>query len=405
MRLLMVNSLYPPHRVGGAEQSVALLAQALARDGVDVHVATLWRGTGEASVVEDGVTVHRVPLDQPDWPWGHERRPPLSRAMWHVRDRANAEVATRLGRLIDRVRPDLVHGHVLTGFGGGLWGEVGARGLPLAQTLRDYALICSRSALFRKGRPCTKRCLDCRMLTAPTRAASRQVDAVAGNSDYTLHAHRAAGRFEGVEGRRLFNVVPVRGAGAGEVRRAAASGPLRFGFLGRVEVEKGIDLLLDALPLIGREGWRLRIGGVGRVETVARLRNAHRDARVDWLGQVEAGAFFESIDVMVVPSRWPEPLPRSLVEAAAHGCSIIAAEAGGIGEVAGVAGCSTMVAAGNAASLATAMRDAIDAPERWRSRLVSAAALAPFSEAAVVAAHHDFYEAARTRASRRKAGG
>lgn len=399
----MVNSLYPPHQVGGAEQSVALLARALARDGVEVHVATLWRGTGEVSVVEEGVTVHRLPLDQMDWPWGQERRRPLRRAMWHMRDRANAVVAARLGRLIDRVAPDLVHGHVLTGFGGGLWKEVGARGLPLAQPLRDYALICSRSALFRKGRTCTKRCLDCRALTAPTRAASRLVDAVAGNSDYTLAAHRAAGRFEGVEGRRLFNVVPVQGAVLGKHRPRVASGPLRFGFLGRVEVEKGIDVLLDALPLIGREEWRLRIGGAGKPETVAMLRGVRRDPRIDWLGRVDAGAFFGSIDVMVVPSRWPEPLPRTLVEAAAHGCSIIAAEAGGIGEVAGVAGCTTMVAAGDAGALAAAMRAAIDGPEPWRSRSVSATALAPFSEAAVVAAHHDFYEAARRRAAQRKA--
>jgi glycosyltransferase involved in cell wall biosynthesis len=186
----MVNSLYPPHRVGGAEQSVALLAQALTRDGVEVHVATLWRGAGEVSAVEQGVTVHRLPLDQRDWPWGQLARPALRRAMWHVRDRANAAAAARLGRLIDRVNPDLVHGHVLTGFGGGLWSEVKARDLPLAQTLRDYALICSRSALFRNGRPCTKRCLDCRALTAPTRAASRQVDAVAGNSDCSARPER-----------------------------------------------------------------------------------------------------------------------------------------------------------------------------------------------------------------------
>jgi glycosyltransferase involved in cell wall biosynthesis len=396
VKLLMVNSLYPPHRVGGAEQSVALLAQALARDGVEVHVATLWRGTGEVSVIEQGVTVHRLPLDQQDWPWGQELRWPVRRAMWHLRDRANAVAGARLGWLIDRLRPDLVHGHVLTGFGGGVWGEARKRGLPLAQTLRDYALICSRSALFRKGRPCAKRCLDCRALTAPTRDSSRLVDAVAGNSDYTLEAHRAAGRFEGVAGRRLFNIVPV----PAEHRPGTTSGPLRFGFLGRVEVEKGIDLLLDAVPLIGRDGWRLRIGGVGKAETVALLRGAHRDPRVEWLGRVEASEFFETIDVLVVPSRWPEPLPRSLVEAAAHGCSIIAAEAGGIGEVAGVAGCTTMVAAGDSTALAEAMRAAIDTPERWRSRLVSAAALAPFSEGAVVAAHHDFYEAARWRVGR-----
>ena len=340
--------------------------------------------------------VHRLPLDQHDWPWGNCRRPPMRRAMWHWRDRANAAAAARIGRLIDRIQPDLVHGHVLTGFGGGLWGEVKARGLPLAQTLRDYALICSRSALFRNGRACEKRCLDCRALTAPTRAASRLVDVVAGNSEYTLAAHRAAGRFEGVAGRRLFNIVPVPVEPSGVV----SSGPLRFGFLGRVEVEKGIDVLLDALALIGREVWRLRIGGTGKAETVALLRGAHADRRIEWLGTVEANEFFRTIDVLVVPSRWPEPLPRSLVEGAAHGSSIIAAQAGGIGEVAAVSGCTTMVAAGDAEALAEAMRAAIDAPERWRSRLVSAAAMAPFSEAAVVAAHHEFYEAARRNAGR-----
>ena len=56
---------------------------------------------------------------------------------------------------------------------------------------------------------------------------------------------------------------------------------------------------------------------------------------------------------------------------------------------------------GDAAALAAAMRAAIDSPERWRARLSSAAALVPFSEAAVVAAHHDFYEAARIRAAAR----
>ena len=395
MRMLIVNSLYPPHRVGGAEQSVALLAEALARDGLEVHVATLWWGTGEVSTVEQGVTVHRLPLDQPDWPWGEQLRPPLRRAMWHVRDRANRGAAARMGRLIDRVRPDLVHGQVLTGFGGGLWGEVKTRGLPLAQTLRDYALICSRSALFRRGEPCARRCLDCRLLTAPTKVASRLVDAVAGNSDYTLEAHRAAGRFVGVDGRRLFNVVPVP---TNRLSRERLEGPLRFGFLGRVEVEKGIDLLLEALPLIGREEWRLRIGGTGKAETVARLRAANRDPRVDWLGRVEAKGFFETIDVLVVPSRWPEPLPRSLVEGAAHGCSIIAAAAGGIGEVSGVAACTTMVSPGDAEGLAVAMREAIDAPERWRSREITPGALSPFSEAAVVAAHHDFYAAAQRKA-------
>jgi len=288
---------------------------------------------------------------------------------------------------------------VLTGFGAALWPEVKRRGLPLAHTLRDYALICSRSALFRRGTPCARRCLDCRLLTAPTRAASRLVDAVAGNSEFTLAAHRAAGRFEGVGGRRLFNIVP--GPSTAEAREVRP-GPLIFGFLGRIEAEKGIGLLLDATAQIGRDDWRLRIGGAGRAAEVACYQAGCPDERVEWLGPVEAGAFYRSIDVLIVPSLWPEPLPRTLVEGAAHGCAVIAAASGGIPEVAGVARRSMLYRADDPGALAEELRGVIDAPSGWRSSAADAAALAPFGEAAVVAAHHDFYDEAR-RASRRTA--
>ncbi|MEO5641059.1 MAG: glycosyltransferase family 4 protein [Sphingomicrobium sp.] len=400
MRLLLVNALYPPHQVGGAERSVALLARALARDGVEVHVATLDRRPGEANAVEDGVTVHRLPIDQHYWPWGGETHCVLDRARWHWREPRNARAAQRFGRLLDEVRPDLVHGHVLTGFGAAIWPEVKRRGLPLAHTLRDYALICARAALFRRGTPCARRCLDCRLLTAPTRVASRLVDAVAGNSEFTLAAHRAAGRFDGVGGRRLFNIVPGPSA---DGAREARTGPLIFGFLGRIEPEKGVGILFDAAARIGRDDWRLRIGGTGRAELLAGYRARCRDERVEWLGQVEAGDFYRSIDVLIVPSLWPEPLPRTLVEGAAHGCSVIAAASGGIPELGGVARRSLLYRADDPDALAAAMRAAIDEPAEWRASSADPASLAPFGEAAVVAAHHDFYEEARRAARRREA--
>ncbi|MEO7787193.1 MAG: glycosyltransferase family 4 protein [Sphingomicrobium sp.] len=390
MRLLLVNALYPPRLVGGAERSVALLAEALARDGVEVHVATLTEGRCGSSAVERGVTVHRLPIDLPYWPWSGSSHRPLARLGWHAANRWNEAAAKRLGALVERIAPDVVHGHVLTGIGAAMWPEVKRRGVPLAQTLRDYALICPRAALFRRGRPCASRCLDCRALTGPTRGASRLVDAVAGNSDFTLEVHRRAGRFDGVAGRRLFNVVP----GPAEQRGGGGSRALRFGVIGRVVPEKGIEVVLAALPLIGREAWRLRIGGRGSGPYVQRCK-ARADERVEWLGETAAGDFYRSIDVLIVPSLWPEPLPRTLVEAAAHGCSVIAARSGGIAEVIDVAHQGVLYRADDPDALAAAMRDAIDRADDWRARAARSAALEPFSEAAVVAAHHDFYEVAR----------
>lgn len=392
MRLLIVNALYPPHRIGGAETSVALLAEALARDGVEVHVATLDAGSAEQVVVERGVIVHRLPIDQYYWPWGGSRPGSGRRALWHWRDRWNREAAARFGRLLDTVRPDLVHSHVLTGFGASIWPEVKRRGLSLAHSLRDYALICPRSALFRNGQPCVSRCVDCQLVTRPTRAASALVDAVAGNSDFILAAHRDAGRFKAVGGRSLFNVVPR----PKRVSARPTEGPLTFGFMGRIEAEKGIETLLDALPHIGRDAWRLRIAGVGRDAYAERLRRQSDDPRIDWLGWADAGDFVRSIDVLMIPSLWPEPLPRTLVEGVAHGRSIIAAASGGIPEVATIGRCIALFRPGDARALAGVMRGAIDHSAPWRTGgAASAEALDPFSERAVVAAHHEFYDAAR----------
>src|SRR5450432_3625911 len=41
MRILIVNTLYPPLQVGGAEKSVSLLAEALGRTGDEVSVVSL----------------------------------------------------------------------------------------------------------------------------------------------------------------------------------------------------------------------------------------------------------------------------------------------------------------------------------------------------------------------------
>lgn len=384
----MINSLYPPIRFGGAEQSVALLAEALARAGDEIHVATLHRESVETVAVQEGVTVHRLPLDNLYWAWPVGRRPVWQKLRWHARERWNGLAAARVERLIERVQPDVVHGQLLTGFGPALWPMIAARGLPLVQTIRDYSLICARAALFRRGRVCVRRCPGCRVLTSPSARDSRRVDALIGNSDFLIDAHRRAGRFAGVSSQRVFNIVPVDAGDPGP----AHNGPLRFGFLGRIEPEKGIEVLLEALPRIGRADWRLSIGGVGEPDYVADLRRRHRDRRIEWLGRVDAGDFIRSIDVMIVPSLWPEPLPRTMIEGIAFGRSIIAARSGGIGEAAGFAPRIALYRADDPDALAQAMRGAIDHPGAWRPPGTRPPALAEeFSVAAAVAAHHAVY--------------
>jgi glycosyltransferase involved in cell wall biosynthesis len=379
MKVLLVNSLYPPLDVGGAERSVSELARGLAAAGVSVAVLSLCRAGDEGVVVEDGVEVWRARLNHLYWPWGGERRSAVARGAWHGLEAVGRTMDGTVEGALAAVRPDLVHAHVQTGLGTSVYRAARRRGLPLVQTLRDYSTICARAALFRKGRMCGRRCVDCVVLTEGRRRATAKVDHVVGISRAVLEAHRAAGCFRDTPSSVIGNA-----AGSGVVRRRP-EGAVVFGFIGRIEPEKGIEVLLRAV--VGLEGdWRLRIAGRGEPAYVAGLRAAFPDPRIEWLGQVEAGDFYGAVDAVAVPSLWAEPFGRVVVEALANGRGLIVSDIGGLPEAA--AGRAVLVEAADVEGLRRAMAKMLADPVALRAR----GAVAPvWSQTAVVEAHLDLY--------------
>lgn len=76
MKILIVNTLYYPDKVGGAEVSTQLLAEGLVRAGMEVSVACA-TGTGMDSISElNGVKVYRLRNANLYWP----HRPKNARA-------------------------------------------------------------------------------------------------------------------------------------------------------------------------------------------------------------------------------------------------------------------------------------------------------------------------------------
>jgi len=90
--------------------------------------------------------------------------------------------------------------------------------------------------------------------------------------------------------------------------------------------------------------------------------------------------YVEDFDVAVVPSVYPDPLPRSVLEAMALAKPVVAFDVGGIGEMISDGVTGSLVRAGDPTALARAMDElARDASKRDR---MGAAARAH------VAAHH-----------------
>jgi glycosyltransferase involved in cell wall biosynthesis len=119
--------------------------------------------------------------------------------------------------------------------------------------------------------------------------------------------------------------------------------PLRVLMLGRINEWKGQDLLVEAIEA-GRDVWgpllRVRIvGGVFEdqafdAELAARVKRGGLDDVIELLPFAEEPAkHYAWSDVIVVPSRRPEPFGRVAIEAMAYGRAVIAAAHGGLVEI------------------------------------------------------------------------
>jgi glycosyltransferase involved in cell wall biosynthesis len=387
MKILIISTLYPPHVIGGAEKAAAQLAEALVRRGHVVVVVTLHPGSCEAVDEHNGVRVYRLPMDNFYWPFGRQEKPnALRRLAWHIREIWNPVAARRIGKILDAEKPEVVNTHNVSGFSLAVWREVKRRNLRLVHTVHDYYLMCPRCTLFDKARNCEKRCLSCKALTLNRRRISRLPDSVVSVSQHALNEHIRRHYLEDRPATVIYNIQGASRSFPSRTRQGGqSSGDVIFGFIGRVEEEKGIETLLAASRLLPPSNWRLKIAGKGLDDYVKSLADRFPDPRIEWLGFTDAEKFYASVDVVILPSLWAEPLPYVCVESLHAGISLICALSGGIPEIAQLSDKVEFFPAGNVSALAGKMNLALASPQEWRERKVpDASRLAAFREEYVV---------------------
>ena len=370
MRILVISVLYPPIQVGGAEKAAKLLADAFARSADQVVIISLHPGDSEVVEEQGDVRIYRLPMDNLYWPFGANGKPRRAeKLLWHLRDIWNRKAASRVARILDIEKPDVVHTHNLSGLSVSVWKEVKARNIRLIHTLHDYYLLCPRSSLFRDGQSCEQRCLGCRAVSAVSKSCSHKPDVVVSVSEAVLRTHRQYGYFENIPSSVIHNIehscersIDVTPA----VRRVDAE-DLVFGFIGKMSQAKGVFMLLKATTYLSREDWRLRIAGVGPDAYVAELKRQFQDPRIEWLGFTENRSFYASIDVTVVPSLWGDPLPYVVIESFAAGKAVICAESGGLPELSLLGKRVKTYPGMDVQALVEALEQALANKEVWRS--------------------------------------
>ena len=307
---------------------------------------------------------------------------------------SSPRINRQLAHVLEATAPDVLHVHNLLNLSFDLPRLARERGIPTVATLHDYTLVCASGGQrvhVADAHVCdvidTERCSRCfagspfhaqwavgrlvrrpaarhvlklagalrsRLPSAADRALTCLPAGGSGRADIQKRLAYARHVFEhidwfvspssalaseyvrlGLDPRRIevsdygFPQMPAA------PRLSAAS--VRFGFVGTLAWHKGPHVFLEALNHL-RGSFQASVFGDPAVspQYVSQLRSLAEGLPVEFRGAFDRERLadtYASIDVLVVPSLWPENSPLVIHEAFLHGAAVVGARMGGIPEL------------------------------------------------------------------------
>jgi glycosyltransferase involved in cell wall biosynthesis len=353
MTFAMLTTFFGPHSFGGDAAFVDRLSRALARHGHDVHVIYC-RDAFELSkagqsprpyVPPPGVTIHALSSS-----FG-----PLSPLATHQTGRPLFKLGA-IRRILDNVRPDVVHAHNLSLIGGPGLLEIEVPGAIKLMTAHEHWLVCPEHVLWKyDGKVCEKPdCAKCclrgkrppqfwRKGDGMTRGL-RSLDALIAPSRSTIREH--ARRGIAVPMRHLPYFLPHDYTGLPEIASPRHERPY-VAAAGRLELIKGFQDVIDVMPRL--PGLDLRIAGAGAFEGELRQR-AQGMANVQFEGRLDGpnvAALFRGARAVVVPSLVYETFGYVVLEAFHERTPVVVRSLGALPELAAESGGGLVFQSGN----------------------------------------------------------
>lgn len=309
------------------------------------------------------------------------RRPVTHRAAYH-----DPDVTDQIKAVLYNIQPDVVHATSLSLLMGGTIEAAKTLKLPIIYTATDFVLTCRRGTYIKyDGSICTEReatalCTEC---MSPHTSTEVRLDRayrllpsnmavsilpllenfVGKRADFVHAAASIEHRFSYLpywreqidhiiapssytRDRLVLNNFPVERITVSPYGitpppadfQKMPSTKIRFGYIGRITPIKGVHLLIDAFSRLNLQD-RAELTLYGRADINAELymqelkQKAGNTANINFAGFVDnaqISALYRQIDVLVVPSLWPENSPITILEAQAHGIPVIASDVGGI---------------------------------------------------------------------------
>jgi glycosyltransferase involved in cell wall biosynthesis len=373
MRILHVNKFL--YRRGGAEAYMLDLARLQVDAGLEVELFGM-----------------RHPMNPPSrfqawFPSKVDFDPPPSTAQGKIRGAGrmlwSSSAAKGMSVVIERFEPDLIHLHnIYHQLSPSILHPIKNAGVPAVMTLHDYKLACPTYRFLDHGRIC-EACVPRKFWNAAMRRCNGGSFAASALNglEMTIHTvgrlyapvHRFACPSRFLESKmrqarvypdRLRWVpnfidaprIPVKEAPGGDVVYA-----------GRLSEEKGVDVLIAAAALRPRVRVDVAGDGPARAELERLVEAQGMGDRIRFHGHLSPELLRPLVRraaTLVVPSRYYENMPLSVLEGFAVGVPVIASRLGGLPELIDPGTDGLVVPPNDPEALANAMEELLASPDR-----------------------------------------
>lgn len=389
--------------IGGEERHVENLTRHLSGLGHEVHVLTQALD-GQASLEEHpaGFAIHRLPSLSARTPGIHAdpHRP-------HAFPFPDPVMARALSRAISRLRPDVVHGH--NWLVNSYLPSHRRSERPLVMTLHSYSHRCANTRYMRNDAICEgpgpRKCLACSVRTygagkGPVMYATTWLmkpareRLIARFLPVSSAVARGAGLLgSGVPYEVLPNFIPDALADRHAhtaMRPTYLPSEAYLVYVGDLARDKGVLTIVDAYAGMPSPKPELLLVGRRTESTPSSVPDGVTLA-FDWEHARVIDAFRHA-EAAVLPSRWLDPCPTTVLEAMALGAPLVTTAVGGIADMVDDAS-AVLTEPGDVASLRAGMtRILADAGLRERLRTAAAERVRPFLASAVVRRVAGIYE-------------
>lgn len=327
MKILILNTLYSPYQVGGAEKSVQLLAENYVNLGCKVRVITLTPEDKVKIFFVNGVEVIQIPIFNLYFPVNEfKSNSKLKKIIWHLLDIYNPVMALRIKKYILEFKPTVIHMNNLSGFSFSVINVCNKYCKLLVHTYRDYYPLDYKCTMYRNDEKYTLGFFS-KIRKKLMHSMAKKISVHVFISEYVKNVY-IKNLFVDRESRTKVIYNPINGNIDVNHDYSNSFDKIKVGFIGRLSSEKGFDIFCE----FAQKYQKMEFIAAGNCENSSLIELAKR-ANVSIVGYMPFDQFSSLVDVFMLPIQWEEPFGRVVAESALTGKHVFTNKVGGITEI------------------------------------------------------------------------